>query len=102
MVQNSSPEHQADEKYVVVGAASILAKTYSDFQYVDHYQQGIWCISVADRRAILPTRRFVWQHRHNPPPIVRTSWHYFKVILSQLERFEHDPLYVKKTQSKKS
>ncbi len=87
------PEHQADEKYVIVGAASILAKTSSDFQY-DEYKklyEDFGSGSPGDPA----TRRFVWQHRHNPPPIVRTSWNTYKV-LSRLERIEEDTFYKSK------
>ena len=91
------PEHQADEKYVVVGAASILAKTYSDFQY-DQYK-----ITYGDFGSGSPgdpaTRRYVWQHRENPTPIIRKSWSTYKV-LSQLESIEQDPLYLKKNRMK--
>lgn len=90
------PEHQADEKYVVAGAASILAKTYSDYQY-DAYK-----LQYGDFGSGSPgdpaTRRFVWQHRHNPLPIIRTSWQTYKV-LSELEHFEDDPLYKKKIET---
>lgn len=83
------PEHKADDKYAIVGAASILAKTYSDYQY-DEYKK-----TYGDFGSGSPgdpvTRQFVWQHRHNPPPIIRQSWETYKV-LSQLEDFEQDPL----------
>lgn len=85
------PEHLADEKYVVVGAASILAKNYSDLQY-DQYRQQYGNFGSGNP-GDPATRRFVWQHRHNPPPIVRTSWNTFKV-LAPLERLEDDPLYM--------
>lgn len=83
-------EHRADENYTIVGAASILAKTASDEQY-DHYKKEYGDFgsgSPADPK----TRHFVWQHRHNPPPLIRTSWHTYKT-LSLLSRIEDDHLY---------
>ena len=86
------PEHQADEKYVVVGAASILAKTSSDFQY-DAYRELYGAIGSGNP-GDPTTRLFVWQNRKNPPSIVRTSWQTYKT-LAPLERIEDDPLYRK-------
>jgi len=87
------PEHQADEKYIVVSAASILAKSSSDAQYDAYKEQygNFGSGSPGDPA----TRLFVWQHRHNPLPIIRQSWNTFKV-LSQLERIEDDPLYIRR------
>ena len=87
------PEHQADEKYVVVGAASILAKSFSDAQY-DRYRKQYGDFGSGNP-GDPATRHFVWKYRHNPLPIIRTSWHTYKV-LSQLDRFEDDPLYKRK------
>ncbi len=85
-------EHYADENYTVVGAASILAKTSSDAQYEQYKKEygDFGSGSPADPK----TRLFVWQHRHNPPPIVRTSWQTYK-MLSLLSRIEDDPLYAR-------
>lgn len=91
------PEHLADEKYVVVGAASILAKNYSDLQY-DHYRQ-VYGNFGSGNPGDPATRRFVWQYRHNPLPIIRQSWNTFKV-LSSLERIEDDPLYIRRKTKK--
>lgn len=80
-------QHRADENYVVVGAASILAKSASDEEYrklkktFGDFGSG----SPADPK----TRLFVWQHRKNPPPLIRTSWNTFKT-LSQIESIEED------------
>lgn len=87
------PEHQADEKYTVVGAASILAKSGSDRQY-DEYRT-IYGNFGSGNPGDPTTRKFVWQHRDNPPPIIRTSWKTFDV-LSQIETLEDDPLRIKK------
>lgn len=91
------PEHQADEKYIVVGAASILAKTSSDAQY-DQYKQ-VYGDFGSGNPGDPATRAFVWKHRHNPPPIIRKSWQTFKV-LSQLDDLKEDPLYLYKEQKK--
>ncbi len=84
------PEHYADETYTIVGAASILAKTSSDKQYADYREK------YGDFGSGSPgdplTRLFVWQHRKNPLPIIRTSWQTFK-DLSVIERIEADELY---------
>lgn len=84
------PEHQADENHIIVGAASILAKSASDEQYRLYKKKygNFGSGSPADPA----TRLFVWQHRHNPVPIIRTSWNTFKT-LSLLERIEDDPIY---------
>jgi ribonuclease HII len=83
-------QHYADENYVVVGAASILSKQSSDKQYAEYKQQfgDFGSGSPADPK----TRLFVWQHRKNPPHIVRTSWKTFTTIAS-LERIEDDPMH---------
>lgn len=87
------PEHRADEKYTVVGAASILAKTASDKQY-ERYKKKYGDFgsgSPADRK----TRYFVWKHRKSPPSVIRTSWNTYK-YLSALNRIEED-IFSKKT-----
>ncbi len=83
-------EHKADENHIIVGAASILAKTSSDAQYRSYRKKfgDFGSGSPADPK----TRHFVWQHRHNPLPIIRTSWNTFKT-LSQLDSIEQDFLY---------
>ena len=90
--RNFIAEHRADENYIVVGAASILAKVASDAQYDAYRKQygDFGSGSPADPR----TRLFVWRHRHNPLPIIRTSWQTYK-HLSGLERIEDDWLYAK-------
>ncbi len=40
------PEHRADENYIIVGAASILAKVSSDAQYA-HYKKNMVILVVA-------------------------------------------------------
>lgn len=84
------PQHFADENYIIVGAASILSKQASDKQYAEYKQQfgDFGSGSPADPK----TRLFVWQHRRNPPPIIRTSWNTFS-MLAPLERIEDDPIY---------
>jgi ribonuclease HII len=83
------PEHRADENHIVVGAASILAKSASDAQYKKYKRKygDFGSGNPGDSK----TRLFVWNHRHNPLPIIRTSWHTFKTLLP-LEKFEDDPL----------
>ena len=49
-------------------------------------------ISEAEVPGDPKTRLFVWQHRHNPPPIIRKSWNTF-AMLAPLERIEDDPIY---------
>lgn len=93
------PEHQADEKYIIVGAASILAKTSSDFQY-DEYKKlygDFGSGSPGDPK----TRLFVWNHRKNPLPIIRQSWNTYKT-LSQIETIEDDWLYKQRKDRKKA
>ncbi len=87
---NLIPEHYADENHIVVGAASILAKTASDAQYRKYKRKygDFGSGSPADPK----TRLFVWEHRHNPLPIIRTSWNTFKT-LSILDSIEDDPIY---------
>jgi len=83
-------QHYADTNYIVVGAASILSKQGSDRQYAEYKQQfgDFGSGSPADPK----TRLFVWQHRHKPLPIMRTSWSTYKT-LSALERIEDDMIY---------
>ncbi len=81
------PEHHADEKYTIVGAASILAKTASDFQY-DEYTK-IYGSFGSGNPGDPATRLFVWKHRENPLPIIRTSWNTYKTLLS-LSSLEED------------
>jgi ribonuclease HII len=81
------PEHRADERYVVVGAASILAKSGSDAQY-DAYREQYGNFGSGSPGDPL-TRKYVWETRNDPPPIVRRSWNTFK-HLSSLERLEDD------------
>lgn len=89
---NIIAEHRADENYVVVGAASILAKVASDAQYRKFKRKygDFGSGSPADPK----TRLFVWKHRENPLPIIRTSWNTYKT-LAPLEKFEDDPLFSK-------
>ncbi len=84
------PQHFADLHYIVVGAASILSKQASDRQYAEYKE--IYGNFGSGSPADPQTRLFVWQHRHNPPPIVRTSWNTF-AMLAPLERIEDDPIY---------
>lgn len=94
---NYIAEHHADENYTVVGAASILAKTSSDAQYRKYKRKfgDFGSGSPGDPK----TRLFVWQHRHNPLPIIRTSWNTFKTLLP-LDSIEQDPLRLKKKSEK--
>jgi len=86
-------EHQADERYTIVGAASILSKTSSDVQYKQYKQEfgNFGSGSPADPQ----TRLFVWQHRHNPPHIIRKSWNTYKMLVD-LEKIEDDSIYARK------
>ncbi len=96
---NYIAEHYADENYTVVGAASILAKTSSDKQYRNYTKK--YGNFGSGNPGDPTTRHFVWQHRHNPLPIIRTSWHTFK-ILSQLEDIDQDFLYGRKLKKLKT
>ena len=96
------PQHFADENYIVVGAASILSKQASDKQYAEYKQQygDFGSGSPADPK----TRLFVWQNRHNPPPIIRTSWNTY-TMLAPLEHIEDDQIYgraIRKLEQKKA
>lgn len=84
------PEHRADKTYTIVGAASILAKQSSDQQY-ESYKE-IYGDFGSGSPGDPKTRLFVWQHRLNPPPIVRTSWNTYKT-LAPLARIEDDYFY---------
>lgn len=84
------PAHRADETYTIVGAASILAKTASDFQY-DEYKK-IYGNFGSGSPADPATRLFVWEHRKNPLPIIRQSWQTYKV-LSLLNSIDEDSIY---------
>ena len=80
-----------------MGAASILAKNASDTEYeklkkrYGNFGSG----SPGDPA----TRLFVWQHRHNPPPIIRKSWNTFKT-LSLLDSIEDDWLFIARKNKK--
>lgn len=88
---NYVAEHRADENYTIVGAASILAKTSSDAQYRKYKRKygDFGSGNPGDPK----TRLFVWHHRHNPLPIIRTSWKTFKVLVN-LPTIEDDPLHI--------
>jgi ribonuclease HII len=83
-------EHRADTKYTIVGAASILAKTASDAQY-DEYKK-IYGEFGSGSPADPATRKFVWEHRHNPPPIIRKSWNTYKTLV-ELNDLQQDWIY---------
>lgn len=87
------PEHKADENHVIVGAASILSKTSSDDQYKQYKEEfgDFGSGSPADPK----TRLYVWRHRKNPPPIIRTSWNTYKMLVN-LSSIEDDFLYSRK------
>ncbi len=89
---NLIAEHRADENYTVVGAASILAKTASDKQYKEY--KKIYGDFGSGSPADPATRLFVWQHRHNPLPIIRTTWKTFKHLVT-LESIEQDSIYAR-------
>jgi len=95
---NIIAEHRADEKYTVVGAASILAKTESDRQYRDYREKygDFGSGSPADPR----TRKFVWIHRKDPLPIIRKSWNTYRV-LSKLQNLEDDLIYSRNKNKKR-
>lgn len=93
------PEHYADENHIIVGAASIIAKVASDAQYRKYKRKygNFGSGNPGDPQ----TRLFVWQHRDNPPPIIRQSWSTFKT-LSILASIEDDLIYGRvKNKSKK-
>jgi ribonuclease HII len=87
------PEHRADELYTIVGAASLLAKTASDLQYQEYKQ--IYGDFGSGSPADPKTRFFVWQHRLNPLPIIRTSWNTFKTLVN-LASITDDPVRLMK------
>lgn len=87
---NLIPEHQADEKYTVVGAASILAKSGSDRQY-DRYRKEYGDFGSGNP-GDPKTRKFLWDHRTAPLPIIRTSWRTFQLI-REMRDISTDPLY---------
>lgn len=93
------PEHRSDEKYTVVGAASILAKTSSDAQYVEY--KKVYGNFGSGSPGDPQTRFFVWQHRHNPLPIIRTSWNTYKTLLA-LDNIDDDWLYARKNKTKEN
>jgi len=90
------PEHRADENHVVVGAASILARSASDREYdalrVRYGDFGSG--SPGDPK----TRLFVWRHRKNPPDLIRRSWQTFKT-LSEIDDIADDPMAVRRSAS---
>ncbi len=88
------PEHYADENHIVVGAASILAKTGSERQY-EAYKE-IYGDFGSGSPGDPKTRRFVWIHRADPPPIVRRSWRTCRAIFP-LSDIREDPVYAWKT-----
>ena len=92
------PEHRADENHIIVGAASILAKSASDREYRNLKKRygNFGSGSPGDPK----TRLYVWKHRHNPPPLIRTSWNTFKT-LSQIESIEEDWLHIARQAKKK-
>lgn len=86
---NLLAEHRADENHTIVGAASILSRAASDRQY-DRYRKKYGDFgsgSPGDPQ----TRLFVWKHRADPPPIIRTSWQTYK-HLAGLESIEDDTI----------
>lgn len=80
------PEHQSDQKHIIVGAASILSKNYSDRQY-DSYRKTYGDFGSGNP-GDLKTRKFIWKHRKSPPRIIRRSWKTFADLLS-FEKFPH-------------
>lgn len=90
--QNFRPEHKADTNHTVVGAASILAKVASDNQYKKF--RKIFGDFGSGSPGDPKTRKFVWQHRKSPLPIIRTSWQTYK-HLSNLKTIEEDFLFAK-------
>lgn len=90
---NYIAEHRADERYTVVGAASILSKTSSDLQY-QHYKE-IYGDFGSGSPGDPKTRLFVWEHREDPLPIIRTSWNTYKV-LSACASIDDDYFYARK------
>ncbi|MCL4361804.1 ribonuclease HII [Candidatus Dependentiae bacterium] len=90
---NYIAEHRADEKYTVVGAASILSKTSSDLQYKEYKE--IYGDFGSGSPGDPKTRLFVWEHREDPLPIIRTSWNTYKV-LSACASIDDDYFYARK------
>ena len=82
------PEHKSDEKYIVVGAASILSKTASEDEYelIKSNYGDFGSGSPADPL----TRKFVFDNRSNPPKeVIRTSWKTYK-DLCKINKIEED------------
>ncbi|MCL6087105.1 MAG: hypothetical protein M1475_01720 [Actinobacteria bacterium] len=78
------PKHQADEKYIVVGAASILAKTSSDEQLRIYREQygDFGSGNPGDPK----TRRFIWDNKNNNDvPIIRRSWQTYMNIVNLVD-----------------
>lgn len=94
---NFIAEHRADENHIIVGAASILAKSASDAQYAAYKELygDFGSGSPGDPK----TRHFVWTHRHNPLPIIRTSWQTYKT-LALLNNIHDDYPYSRRSAKK--
>ena len=81
-------EHKADEKFKVVGAASILAKVQRDRSiseynknYVDY--GGIGSGYPSDEKTITFLRNYI-KKNHKPPEIARQSWQTCKNVMNDL------------------
>ncbi|WP_051693813.1 hypothetical protein [Desulfohalovibrio reitneri] len=83
------PEHRADENHVVVSAASILARHASDLEY--DALRSVYGDFGSGSPGDPATRRYVWEHRRHPPPLIRTSWRTYKT-LRELDSLADDPL----------
>ncbi len=81
-------EHKADEKFKVVGAASILAKVQRDrsiSKYAKFYEEydGIGSGYPSDEKTINFLRTYI-KKNHKPPEIARTSWQTCKNLMNEL------------------
>lgn len=81
-------EHKADEKFKVVGAASILAKVQRD-KSISIYNSdfldygGIGSGYPSDEKTINFLRTYI-KKNHKPPNIARTSWQTCKNLMNEI------------------
>lgn len=81
-------EHKADEKYKVVGAASILAKVQRDrsiSEYNNEYIEygGVGSGYPSDEKTITFLREYI-KKNHKPPRIARHSWQTCKNLMNDI------------------
>ena len=81
-------EHKADEKFKVVGAASILAKVQRDRSISEYSKDfvkygGIGSGYPSDEKTITFLRKYI-EKNHKPPEIARHSWQTCKNLMNDL------------------